>query len=65
MGIIEKRDKSFSAAMTLYMPTLMRIFERLGQFVQERPRLLAWTRSVCERYQNSMGHRRLGMQRAG
>jgi hypothetical protein len=43
------------------MPQLMRLFERLGEYVRARPSLLSWTRRLTERYQERMGHRRLGI----
>ena len=47
--------------MTLYMPQLNKLFEKAFAFIKERPALNSWLSKHAERYQDKMGHRKLGI----
>ena len=46
--------------MTIYLPSLLRLFDRAFQFIKERPAWSSWLEKVSEKYQEKMGHRKLG-----
>ena len=47
--------------MTLYTPQLNKLFEKAFAFIKERPALNSWLSKHAERYQDKMGHRKLGI----
>lgn len=46
--------------MTLYFPQLNKVCNKLYELLQQRPSLQSWAVRLAEKYQDQMGHRRLG-----
>jgi hypothetical protein len=44
------------------MPQLNKFFEKAFAFIKERPALHSWLTKYAEKYQDQMGHRKLGTQ---